>query len=118
MVRFTSDQPDIFHDHPVTGQDLDRGCGKQDQPEQGTVKAVIPGENGCGELVGYVDDGDYSFAHTDPAVLSKILSEKYNMLEQWMNNSDKTLMMVMGSERATILRRQVTMMAEKLETSP
>ena len=88
-VCFTSDQPDIIHNHPVTGHDLDRGCGQQDQPEpeQGTVKAVIPGENSCGELVGYVDDGAYSYAHTDPAVLSRILTEKYNMLEQWMNDS-------------------------------
>ena len=123
-VCFTSDQPDIIHDHPVTGHGLDRGCGQQNQPEQGTVKAVIPGENGCGELVGYVDDGAYSYAHTDPAVLSRILTEKYNMLEQWMNDSklvinpDKTHMMVMGSKRATILRRQVTMMAGNFTIKP
>ena len=42
---------------------------------------------GCGELVGYVDDGAYSYAHNDPVVLSSVLTEKYNLLEDWMNNN-------------------------------
>ena len=67
--------------------------------------------------MGYVDDGAYSFAHTDPTVLSRVLTEKYNLLEQWMNNNklvinpDKTHMMVMGYKRVEPLRQQVSMMA-------
>ena len=41
-------------------------------------------EANCGELVGYVDDGAYSYAHSDPSVLSMVLTEKYNMLEEWL----------------------------------
>ena len=45
-----------------------------------------PGERSCGELVGYVDDGPFSYAHTDPVVLSRALTEKCNLLEEWMSN--------------------------------
>ena len=71
----------------------------------------------CGELVGYVDDGAYSYANTDPLVLSSVLTRKYKMLEDWMNNNklvinpDKTHLMVMGSRGKAPLRRQVSMMA-------
>ena len=106
---FTCDQPDVVHDHPVDGQDLHRGCqahaeGQVDQAE-------------CGELVGYVDDGAYSFAHSDPTVLSRVLTEKYNVLEDWMNNNklvinpDKTHMMVIGTKKSAQLRQQVSMTA-------
>ena len=106
---FTCDQPDVVHDHPVDGQDLHRRCqahaeGQVDQAE-------------CGELVGYVDDGAYSFAHSDPTVLSRVLTEKYNVLEDWMNNNklvinpDKTHMMVIGTKKSAQLRQQVSMMA-------
>ena len=95
-VCFTCDQPDAIHDHPVVGHDLNRGCGAADIQEG----RAAPGQGNCGELVGYVDDGAYSFEHTDPAVLSRVLTEKYNLLEDWMNNNklvinpDKTHMMV------------------------
>ena len=39
----------------------------------------------CGELVGYVDDGAYSFAHKGLPVISSVLNEKYDTLEKWMN---------------------------------
>ena len=110
-VCFTCDQPDAIHDHPVIGHGLDRGCTGQ-------------GGGSCGELVGYVDDGAYSFAHTDTAVLSRVLTEKYNLLEQWMNNNklvvnpDKTHIMVMGSKKAAPLRKQVSMMAGQFQIKP
>ena len=81
-------------------------------------------QGGCGELVGYVDDGAYSFAHTDPTVLSRVLTEKYNLLEQWMNNNklvinpDKTHMMVMGNKRVEPLRQQISMMAGNFPIHP
>ena len=105
---FTCDQPDVIHDHPVDGQELHRGCqahavvpvevdGQVDQPG---------GVGDCGELVGYVDDGAYSYAHSNPTVISGVLTEKYNMLEQWMNNNklvinpDKTHIMVIGTKKS------------------
>ena len=104
---FTCDQPDVTHDHPVQGDDLHRGCGQaqvqgqdQDQVEQ-TVR--VREERDCGELVGYVDDGAFSFAHKDPEVLSQVLTR--TMLEEWINsnklevNPDKTHLMVMRTKR-------------------
>ena len=85
---FTCDQPDVIHDHPVDGQDLHRGCH---QDVQGQVRAA-PGEavaqdGQCGTLVGYVDGGAYSYAHKDPAILTEVLSRKYDLLEDWMNSN-------------------------------
>ena len=68
-------------------------------------------------MVGYVDDGAYSYAHNDPAVLSHVLTYKYNKLEEWMNsnklviNPDKTHLMVMANKKDTAKRKEVTMMA-------
>ena len=59
----------------------------------------------CGELVGYVDDGAYSYASSDSQVLSDVLSSKYLLLEDWMNgnklvvNPDKTHLLVMGGKK-------------------
>ena len=89
---FTCDQPDVIHHHPIDGQDLQRGCGAVaqyieghgDHDDLGLVSE--PSDDNCGELVGYVDDGAYSYAHTDPVTLSRVLTEKYTLLEDWMNN--------------------------------
>ena len=108
---FTCDQPDVVHDHPVVGQDLHRGCLA---PALGSQQG---GGGDCGELVGYVDDGAYSYAHSDPAVISRVLTEKYNMLEEWMSNNklvinpDKTHIMVIGTKKSALQRHQVSMMA-------
>jgi hypothetical protein len=89
-----------------------------------TSDARVHREGNCGELVGYVDDGAYSFAHTDPAIISQVLTEKYNMLEEWMMNNklvinpDKTHMMVMGGKRTAPLRQQVTMRAGNFVIKP
>ena len=113
-VCFTCDQPDVIHDHQVEGHGVDRGCAGRQQEQDGSVST--PGVN-CGELVGYVDDGAYSYAHTDPAVLSEVLTQKYNMLEEWMSNSrlvinpEKTHMMVMGGKKVEQSRKQITMKA-------
>ena len=110
---FTCDQPDAVHGHKVDGQVLHRGC--QDQGGAGAGQA--DGGDHCGELVGYVDDGAYSYADSNPAVLSRVLTEKYQVLERWMNdnklviNADKTHLMVMGGKKFVEHRKQVTMMA-------
>ena len=118
---FTCDQPDVVHDHPVNGQALDRGCpGHVDGPQvvEGEGQEVqLGGGEACGELVGYVDDGAYSFAHTNPLVISRVLTTKYNALEEWMKNNnlvinpDKTHLMVLGTKKSAELRKQVSMMA-------
>ena len=118
---FTCDQPDVVHEHIVDGQDLQRGC----QAQIDTGQADQPGaEGGCGELVGYVDDGAYSFAHSNPTVISEVLTEKYNLLEEWMSNNklvinpDKTHMMVIGTNKSAELRKQVSMMAGGFSIKP
>ena len=92
---YTCDQPDVIHDHVIDTMDPDRGCQRD-------------GQKDCGELVGYVDDGAYSFGHQNPHVLSSVLSEKYTCLENWMNsnrlviNPDKTHLMILGSKKSVI----------------
>ena len=79
---FTCDQPDVVHEHQVNRYQVDRGCcdhWAREELDHGHS------EGGCGVLVGYVDDGAYSFAHRYAAILSEILSYKYRNLEQWMN---------------------------------
>ena len=72
---FTCDQPDVVHNHPINGQDLHRGCQEQQQgtEDQGQHEGGR-GEETCGEHVGYVEDGAYSFSQADPRVLSKVLT--------------------------------------------
>jgi hypothetical protein len=78
---FTCDQPDVVHEHPVDGEDLHRGCAGHVGADP--VLGEEPGGKGdCGELVGYVDDGAYSYANKDPAVLSQVLTRKYGLLEE------------------------------------
>lgn len=123
---FTSDQPDVIHDHPVDGQDLHRGCGQAAQLERAShdkePEVVQTGD--CGTLVGYVDDGAYSYAHSDPVILSEVLSSKYDLLEDWMNsnklviNADKTHLMVMGGKSAAAKRTDVSIQAGTFSIFP
>ena len=76
------------------------------------------GESGdCGLLVRYVDDGAYSYTHSDPKVLSDVLSEKYSLIEDWINsnklviNPDKTHLMVMGPNKVSNKRHIVSVKA-------
>ena len=96
---FTCDQPDVIHNHEVDGEELQRGCGihqlrgsqggveQVDEEVLGNQVAAEQAQEGCGELVGYVDDGAYSYANNSSAVLSRVLTEKYQVLEEWMNNN-------------------------------
>ena len=119
---FTYDQPDVIHEHVIDGQDPDRGCAVHQEQEQGQGE---PGGKGdCGTMVGYVDDGAYSYAHSDPAVLSQVLTRKYNLLEEWISgnklviNPDKTHLMVMGPKRMMARRQQVSIQAGDFTIKP
>ena len=137
---FTCDQPDIIHDHIVDGQDLHRGCGgyvgpdipaqhddldnNQDQDNEDNAEALQDQDGDCGELVGYVDDGTYSYAHADPTILSRVLSSKYATFEDWMIgnklviNPEKTHLMLMGSKVIAAMRAQVSMAASTFKIEP
>ena len=117
---FTCDQPDTVHEHQVVGQDQQRGCVGQ----SGDRDQVPGGQGDCGALVGYVDDGTYSYAHADPEVLSAILSRKYKLLEEWINanllviNADKTHLLVMGPRRVSRKRELVSIKAGPYTNKP
>ena len=89
-LLFTCDQPDVIHNHSINKMLPNRGCSTE--------------EDGCGQLVGYVDDGAYSFANSDPVVLSSVLTEKFEKQVDWMNsnklvnNADKTNLLVLGKK--------------------
>ena len=112
---FTCDQPDVVHEHEVDRYKVDRGCSDHWE-QRGQEEDVGGSDGGCGALVGYVDDGAYSFAHRDATKLSEVLTYKYRKLEMWMNanrlviNADKTHLMVMAS-RGNKAREQVSINA-------
>ena len=91
-VLFTSDIPDLVHDHPVDYQAPQPYCPQ------------------CGSTVCYVDDCTYSHGDKDPAILSETLSAQYKKISNYMAanklviNADKTHLVVMGT-RATAARR-------------
>ena len=82
-LSFTCEQPDVTHEDLVTGQDTHRGCGG----DQGPGPVVPGGKGDCGTLVGYVDDGAFSYAHSDSEILSQVLTRKYNLLENWISGN-------------------------------
>ena len=88
-----------------------------DQVERSQASASDEVGGGCGLMVGYVDDGAYSYASEDSAVLSNVLTYKYSKLAEWMNsnklviNPEKTHLMVMGSRKHRNKRKNVRMVA-------
>ena len=119
----------MIHNHKVHREELQRDFGihqlrgsqggveQVDEEVLGNQVAAEQAQEGCGELVGYVDDGAYSYANRDPVVLSEVLNEKYKLLERWMNNNklvinpDKTHLMVMAGRGLAPQREHVSMMA-------
>ena len=100
-ILFTNDLPaDVVHDlHPLDFQQPEMHCSP------------------CGGLVNYVDDGTYTFAHTDPNVLSEVLTNKYKQISNYMEsnklviNADKTHLLVMGTKRMNTSRQEVKLIA-------
>ena len=98
-VLFTSDIPDLVHDHPVDYQAPQPYC-----PE-------------CGSTVCYVDDCTYSHGDKDPAKLSQTLSNQYKKIAGYMAanklviNADKTHLIVMGTKATAARRHEVTLQA-------
>ena len=116
---FTCDQPDAIHEHTVDGQDLHRGCNNGPGDEQ------VPGGQGdCGDMIGYVDDGAYSYAHSDSTTLSEFLTRKFKLLEELINgnrlviNSDKTHLMVLGPKKISNRRKEVCIQAGPYTIKP
>ena len=98
---FTIDQPDITHDHSV-----ERNLAPDD---------YCTDYDDCGQFVGYVDDGAFSYAHRDPTTLSRVLTSKFENLRTWMINNklvinpDKTHLLVIGSKRSQERRNEVSL---------
>ena len=99
---FTVDQPDVIHDHSVeVNNDIDSADGLANE------------DDNCGQFVGYVDDGAYSYAHREPNVLSSVLNDKFQAMESWMTsnklviNPDKTHLLVLGPKSASVRRNAV-----------
>ena len=98
-VLFTSDIPDLVHDHPVDYLEPQSYC-----PE-------------CGSTVCYVDDCTYSHGDKDPAILSDTLSAQYKKISNYMAanklviNADKTHLVVMGTKATAARRDEVELQA-------
>ena len=118
---YTCDQPDIVHEHLVTRDETHRGCGEA--PADAEVQEA-GGQGDCGELVGYVDDGAYSYAHKDPDILSTVITRKFKLIEDWVNdnklviNADKTHLLVLGPKKIYNRRKEVKIQAGPYSIKP
>ena len=65
-ILYTNDIPDLPHSHPVSTSHPTPYCHE------------------CGGTVSYVDDSTYSFAHSDPEVMSTTLTSQYKVIAQYM----------------------------------
>ena len=98
-ILFTSDIPDLVHDHPVNYQAPQSHCSS------------------CGSTVCYVDDCTYSYGDKDPARLSHTLSAQYHCIAQYMAanklviNAEKTHLIVMGTKATAVRKKEVTLQA-------
>ena len=101
-ILFTNDLPEVIHsqhDSQLSANSPNMHCPP------------------CGSLVNYVDDGTYSFASRDPVVLSNTLTDKYNLIRNYMEsnrlviNADKTHLVVMGKRKMDTARKEVHLLA-------
>ena len=98
-ILYTNDIPDLAHNHPVSSI----------QP--------APYCHDCGGTVCYVDDSTYSFAQSDPDVLSSTLTNQYQVISKYMAanklviNDDKTHILVLGTMAMDQRRGMVRMQA-------
>ena len=66
----------------------------------------------------------YSSAHSDTAILSEVLTRKYNLLEEWINsnklviNADKTHLLVLGPKKISKKRDEVSIQAGPFKIKP
>ena len=97
---FTNELPEVIHDHLVQ-----QGPGDRPQPgEQDWPAYHMSGENGT--ICCYADDTTFTSNDPDPAVLSTKLTNKYNIIAQFMVNNrlklndDKTHLLVMTTGQA------------------
>ena len=71
---FTCDQPDVVHSHSIDGQDPHRGCQEQ---HPGTGVQGCHGGEACGELVGYVDDGDGCIEKDEAGMFGEVVASEF-----------------------------------------
>ena len=108
-ILFTNDLPDVIHTNHEQSLSY----------KQPTMKCEP-----CGSLVNYVDDGTYTYSHSDPNMLSTMLTSKYKVIEEYMVgnklviNADKTHLVVMGSKKHEAARQTVELRAGQHLISP
>ena len=98
-VIFTSDIPDLVHNHPIS------------------VQEPLPYCSQCGNTVCYVDDCTFSYSNKEPNELSSQLNLQYRRISDYMTanklviNDDKTQLVVMAPKQANHLRDHVQLLA-------
>ena len=108
-ILFTNDLPDVIHTNHEQSLSY----------KQPTMKCEP-----CGSLVNYVDDGTYTYSHSDPNMLSTMLTSKYKVIEEYMVgnklviNADKTHLVVMGSKKHEAARQTVELRAASILSLP
>ena len=107
---FTVDQPDVVHNHSVE--------------RDGDNKAHCVTGSDCGQFVGYVDDGGFSYSDKDPINLANVLSSKFGQMRSWMTNNKlvinpaKTHLMVFGSKNSQVSRNNIKLTIDDVVIAP
>ena len=78
----------------------------------------------CGQFVGYVDDGGFSYSDKDLINLSNVLSSKFAQMRSWMTNNKlfinpaKTQLMVIGSKNPQVICNNIILTVDDVVITP
>ena len=110
-VLLVGDLPEVVHDHEADQGDPGVQCDEGAQCDYNLHCEV------CGGLTAFVDDSTYQVSAKTPEELSEKLTSQYRRLADYMGdtglviNDDKTHLIVMGTRKDEVKRKNV-----KIET--
>ena len=106
FLMANSDLPDVIHSHPVNFRNPTGHCTED------------------GDSVHFVDDGTVIYSNQDPAVISRVLTNHYTTISNYMAankfviNADKTHLLVMAPRRLAARREEVEIQAGEFLIKP
>ena len=109
-IIFTNDLPEIVHEHHLPQEHLQEPRTSQDSPEHSYNMYC----DSCGSVCCFADDSSYSYSSNDTAVITEVLTEKYNTIAEYMRshklklNGKKTHLMLLLSDSARKAREDNT----------
>ena len=68
-----------------------------------------------GDMINFVDDRTVLYSHTNPTVISQVLSSHYDRIEKYIHsnkmviNADKSHLLVCGTRKTAVRREEVSL---------